>query len=197
MLVTISWLLKARQYDLGEKKRVLVTHDECTLYANDGKREMWIRQGENPIRKKGPGMSIMVSEFQCSCHGTMRVKGWTSRKLFEAGAGRQGYWKSADMIKQLDVLLSLFSIKAATIKLMHRMLLLMTLNEVLADPGKPEFRTTRARKIDGTFFVQDIMSVSRKDSGGEGPMAWARPGRQAMEISMQGQQPHLKKSLLC
>ncbi|KAI8987110.1 hypothetical protein BDB01DRAFT_904728 [Pilobolus umbonatus] len=170
----------------GGKKRVLVTYDKSTFYANDRKKEMWIREGENPIRKKGPGMSIMVSEFQCRCHGTMRVKEWTSRKLFEAGASRQGYWKSADMIKQLvEDAIPLFELLhegcvavfifiqnsnhqayASNALLAQR----MSLNEVLADPGKPEFRVTRARKIDGTFFVQDmyenrtekIMSVSRK-----------------------------------
>lgn len=57
-----------------QKKLVLVTHDEPTFYANDGKQEIWLSEGENVLRKKGPGLSITINEFQCACHGTMRSK---------------------------------------------------------------------------------------------------------------------------
>lgn len=87
--------------DPSQQKLVLVTHDECTFYANDGKKDMWLLDGDNPLRKKGPGASIMVSEFQCPCHGTMRIQSWTSRRTICAGANRDGYWKSEDMVKQL------------------------------------------------------------------------------------------------
>lgn len=49
----------------GEKKIVLVTHDECTFYANDGKTSRWVEKGEASIFPKGPGGSIMVNEFVC------------------------------------------------------------------------------------------------------------------------------------
>ncbi len=47
----------------GEKKRVLIVHDECIFYSNDGKHGLWTRNGEMPLRKKGNRRSIMVSEF--------------------------------------------------------------------------------------------------------------------------------------
>jgi hypothetical protein len=86
----------------NEKKIVLVTHDESTFYANDGKNDLWMLEGENHIRKKGPGSSIMVSEFQCPCHGTMKIEGWTSRTLFKAGDGREGWWTYKHMVDQLE-----------------------------------------------------------------------------------------------
>lgn len=86
----------------NEQKIVFVTHDESTFYANDGKEDLWLMDGENYIRKKGTGSSIMVSEFQCPCHGTMKIKAWTSRKLFKAGEGRDGWWTHKDMVKQLE-----------------------------------------------------------------------------------------------
>jgi len=49
--------------ELNEKEIVLVTHDECIFYSNDGKRGVWAKSGELPLRKKGNGRSIMVSEF--------------------------------------------------------------------------------------------------------------------------------------
>jgi hypothetical protein len=52
---------------------VMVTHDESTFYANDFKQSNWTHQTEYLRRKKGPGLSLMVSEFLCPCDGTMRV----------------------------------------------------------------------------------------------------------------------------
>jgi len=47
----------------GEKPLVLVTHDESTFNANDGKRKMWMEDGKQPLRPKGKGKGIMVSGF--------------------------------------------------------------------------------------------------------------------------------------
>ena len=46
-----------------EKPLVLVTHDESTFNANDGKRKIWKEKGKSPLRPKGRGKGIMVSEF--------------------------------------------------------------------------------------------------------------------------------------
>jgi hypothetical protein len=40
---------------------VLVTHDESTFNANDGRRMIWMEGGRQPIRPKGQGKGIMVS----------------------------------------------------------------------------------------------------------------------------------------
>ncbi|KAG2210685.1 hypothetical protein INT45_003996 [Circinella minor] len=85
----------------AQKKLVLVTHNESTFYANDGKQTLWLQEGETVLRNKSPGQSIMISEFQCPCHGTMRSAAWTSWTYFYAGTNREGYWTSKDMIKQL------------------------------------------------------------------------------------------------
>lgn len=85
----------------GERKIVFVTHDESTFYANDGKNDLWLLEGENYIRKKDAGASIMISEFQCPCHGTMRSNGRSSRVVFKAGAHREGWWTIVEMLNQL------------------------------------------------------------------------------------------------
>ena len=46
-----------------EKKRILVTHDECIFYSNDDKHGIWTKNGELLLWKKGNGRSIIVSEF--------------------------------------------------------------------------------------------------------------------------------------
>ncbi|OAD68317.1 hypothetical protein PHYBLDRAFT_173319 [Phycomyces blakesleeanus NRRL 1555(-)] len=83
------------QLSTDEVEHVLVTHDESTFYSNDGKEAMWLVEGENPIRKKSPGMSLMISEFKCISHGTI----W---EVFHPGANRDGYWTSSHMLKQLE-----------------------------------------------------------------------------------------------
>ncbi|KAG2206290.1 hypothetical protein INT47_007304 [Mucor saturninus] len=86
----------------GDKKLVFVTQDESTFYADDSKNDLWLEDGENHIRKKGPGSSIMISEFQCPCHGTMKIANWSSRTKFKAGDSREGWWTYQHMVEQLE-----------------------------------------------------------------------------------------------
>ncbi|KAI8327525.1 hypothetical protein BC941DRAFT_364787 [Chlamydoabsidia padenii] len=91
-----------------EKKLVMVTHDESTFYANDGKQSIWVKDGESIIRNKSPGLSIMVSEFQYACHDTMRHNGKTSRTFFYAGVNRPGYWTHVEFSEQLGEVIRIF-----------------------------------------------------------------------------------------
>ena len=50
---------------------MLVVHDECIFYSNDGKCGIWVKNGEMPLRKKGNGRSIMVSEFLTEVNGRL------------------------------------------------------------------------------------------------------------------------------
>ena len=52
-----------RPLPAGEHEKVYVTHDESSFNANDGKRQMWIQDGHQPLRQKSKGKGIMVSEF--------------------------------------------------------------------------------------------------------------------------------------
>ena len=54
-----------------EKEIILVTHDECIFYSYDGKRGVWVRNGELPLKKKGNGRCIMVSEFLTEIGGRL------------------------------------------------------------------------------------------------------------------------------
>jgi hypothetical protein len=40
-----------------------IAHDECTYHANDALHFQWVKQDHNPLRKKGRGAALMVSEF--------------------------------------------------------------------------------------------------------------------------------------
>src|SRR5207245_7665769 len=55
----------------GERALVFYTHDESIFYSNDGQRVIWHPKGEMPLRKKGQGRSIMVSEFLSEVDGPL------------------------------------------------------------------------------------------------------------------------------
>ena len=42
---------------------ILVTQDECTFNANDGKHFLWIHPDHQPLTKKGRGQGLHVSDF--------------------------------------------------------------------------------------------------------------------------------------
>lgn len=99
----------------GVKQHVFVTHDDSTFYSNDFQRYAWLQNDESYCLPKSQGRSIMISEFQCPCHGTMRGtlngKPVTSRVIFYPGANHEGYWKSIHMQAQLsDVVIPLFKL---------------------------------------------------------------------------------------
>ncbi|CAJ0749675.1 18009_t:CDS:2, partial [Entrophospora sp. SA101] len=57
----------------GIEEIILVTHDECIFYSNDGKRGVWAKSGELPLKKKGNGRSMMVSEFLTEKNGRLHL----------------------------------------------------------------------------------------------------------------------------
>lgn len=42
---------------------IMVTHDECTFNANDGKRYVWTHNEHNPMSKKVRGQGLLGSEL--------------------------------------------------------------------------------------------------------------------------------------
>ena len=91
----------------GEKPHILVTHDESTFNANDGKRKLWMQKGKQPIRPKGKGKGIMVSDF-ITAGGRLMVPWTISDGLYELGLPRRcatqyigyrkdNYWKTDSM----------------------------------------------------------------------------------------------------
>ncbi|ORY42498.1 hypothetical protein BCR33DRAFT_630649, partial [Rhizoclosmatium globosum] len=53
----------------GEEEIVFVVQDESAFAANNGKKLVYLQHGENVLRPKGNGKSLMISGFNCQCHG--------------------------------------------------------------------------------------------------------------------------------
>src|SRR4051794_39710482 len=56
----------------GEKVHILVTHDETTFQSNDGQKSGWRPKNEQPLRKKGQGRTIHISDFLTETIGKLR-----------------------------------------------------------------------------------------------------------------------------
>ena len=57
----------------GEKEHVLVTQDECVFHTNEYRRRSWLAQDQQPIRKKGHGRVIHVSDFISETIGRVKL----------------------------------------------------------------------------------------------------------------------------
>jgi len=47
----------------GQKPLVLITHDESTFNANDGKRQLWMEDGTQLLTPKARGKGLIASDF--------------------------------------------------------------------------------------------------------------------------------------
>jgi len=96
----------------GEKERILVVHDESIFYSNDGKRGVWTKNGEMPLRKKGNGRSIMVSEFLTEVNGRLCLQQADIEKhpyvpeeaqcYLKPGINQDGYWTAEHLLEQIE-----------------------------------------------------------------------------------------------
>jgi hypothetical protein len=66
---------------------VLVSQDEMTVQANDGRKKSWVPDGEQPLKKKGVGRGIHQSDVVCA------TVGWLSEasQSLEYGKNYEGY----------------------------------------------------------------------------------------------------------
>ena len=102
-----KWKEVELELSLGEKKVVQITHDESCFHAHDGKKMMWLEKGEQVLRKKGDGKSIMVSGFLCPCHGPLDME------TIEPGANADGYWTNTHMVAHVSVPLLLYKLASS------------------------------------------------------------------------------------
>jgi len=109
----------------GEKEHVLVVQDETVFHTNEYRRRVWLAQDQQPIRKKGFGRAIHVSDFICETIGriklseeqikdqldlpdALRLPAFEARKITYPGKGFDSWWDLAQLIKQLKNTIAIF-----------------------------------------------------------------------------------------
>ena len=63
------------------KRVVLIFHDESSFHSNEDQEWMWAEKGKQPIRPKGLGRGIVVSDFVDEYNGLLRL----TEEEFERG----------------------------------------------------------------------------------------------------------------
>ena len=76
---------------------VLCAHDESNMQANDGDKEGWVLDGEQPLKKKGPDQGLHQSDVICSIVGWLQPASQT----LEYGKNYDGYWTGELFVKQV------------------------------------------------------------------------------------------------
>ena len=87
--------------DVNEKRHILITHDESVFYANNGKKTFWGPVGHQPLRKKGAGLSLHVSDFLTEIDGRLKFEEEEACIMMKPGINRDGWWKTDDLTKQV------------------------------------------------------------------------------------------------
>src|SRR6185437_16255973 len=96
---------------VGKRELILVTHDECIFYSYNRKRGIWVYDGMMPLRKKGNGKSIMVSEFVSEACGRLQLSEEErenhcdipaeARCYLTSSKNDKNYWTIEHLLKQI------------------------------------------------------------------------------------------------
>lgn len=97
----------------GEREIIPNFHDESSFHANEEVRNLWLRKGEQPLRKKGRGRLIHVSAFINPETGrliSVDDKGVVqdSTKIIYPGSGGDPWWDSEQLLKQMEDAIQIF-----------------------------------------------------------------------------------------
>ena len=116
----------------GWKRMIALFHDECCFHANDEARSLWqvqfqfnapfliqfqilrLREGEQPLRKKGRGRLIHISDFICSETGRLVLRDQDgkiirdARKIIFPGANGDPWWDTEQLIVQIKSAIEIF-----------------------------------------------------------------------------------------
>ncbi|KAH6879968.1 hypothetical protein BKA70DRAFT_1127028 [Coprinopsis sp. MPI-PUGE-AT-0042] len=100
----------------GEKLHIPVFQDETIIRSNDLRRRVWAKDGRLPIRKKGQGHSIHVSDFIVEYTGRLQLSPEQqkeqesvpadarlpneARVIIFPGKNADGWWNATRLIKQ-------------------------------------------------------------------------------------------------
>lgn len=91
---------------------VIWNHDESTYYSNDCRKIRWVHKSETAVpHAKGDGLSLMITDYASPDYGflTSPDKSESACVVFKAGKACQGYFMSADILKQASNVMDLLS----------------------------------------------------------------------------------------
>jgi hypothetical protein len=109
----------------GEKEHVVLDQDETTIHTNDYPRRMWLKGDQQPLKKKGNGRGIHVSDWICETTGRLaltleqiaaqadlpeeaRLKITDARKIVYPGKNHDAWWDLEQLMTQTKGAVDIF-----------------------------------------------------------------------------------------
>ena len=109
----------------GEREHVLVMQDESIFHTNEYRRRSWLAQDQQPIRKKGHGRVVHVSDFISETIGRLklsdsqiadqlklpeeqRLPAFEARKIIYPGKGFDAWWDLSQLVDQIRIAIKVF-----------------------------------------------------------------------------------------
>ena len=109
----------------GQKLHILVPQDECIAHVNETPRKVWLLNGEQPLRKKGNGRAIMISDWIIETCGRLRLspeqiahqatlpeasclRVTDTRRIIYPGENHDKWWDLAQLKEQLKDAVDIF-----------------------------------------------------------------------------------------
>ena len=85
-----------KELEASVKPIVFITHDESTFNSNDGRKCIWIHEDKSPLRKKGRGQGLHVSDYLTPIG---HLGGGEVCEILKCGGDT--WWTGEDMLEQL------------------------------------------------------------------------------------------------
>ena len=110
----------------GEREHVLIVQDESIFHTNEYRRRVWLAEDQHPIKTKGHGRAIHVSNFICKTIGRLklsaaevqvelglspaerRLETFEARKITYPGKGHDPWWDLPQLIEQVKSAIAVF-----------------------------------------------------------------------------------------
>ena len=109
----------------GEKEHVLLGQDECIFHTNDSCRQQWLKNGQQPLKQKGNGHAIYISDWICETTGRLalspeqiveqanlpedqRLKVTDARKIIYPGKNYDAWWDLSQLVEQTKNAVDIF-----------------------------------------------------------------------------------------
>jgi hypothetical protein len=98
----------------GQRRIIIQYHDESCFHANDDARNLWLRAGEQPLRKKGRGRLIHVSDFINEEDGRLVLMDADgkitedARVIIYPGSNGDSWWDTKQLLAQITSAIHIF-----------------------------------------------------------------------------------------
>ena len=109
----------------GEKLHILLPQDECIANVNEQPRKVWLKDGQQPLRKKGKGRAIMISDWICETFGRLclseeqiadqaklpeaeRLRVTDARRIIYPGKNHDKWWDLEQLKDQIKDAVDIF-----------------------------------------------------------------------------------------